>query len=144
MIGSNGGLENPNELNNKEMLFIPSRLVSRICTPSNIFAEIPFIESLPMSFLLEVDEPVDLNSSQSTAPNHLELLKQLETMKIEVDEIKHKLETNLVILQQKVEFQNDLKKQVVSKFNLRGLVHKSEIIECESMSCTCSKGCFIV
>lgn len=125
----------------KERFFIPSSVVSRICSPSPNFVEIPNFESYDLNFTTQSDlkspdsrtvEKMFLNQEDDIRQR---LVTEIETIKEELKVINFKLEQNLDSLKKSDEDQQACKfmKLIEKKRN-----HENERNE---VYCSCTKQC---
>lgn len=126
-----------------ERLIIPSSVVSRIGSPENNFIEIPNPENFEFSFVDTRTEIESMNnilqtpSSENLNLSQAIILRELESLRMQVKMINKKLDYNLTVLKEKQEKHKQLTKIVNSK-NDTMKVEKSML---EEVTCSCSKGC---
>ncbi|OMJ92202.1 hypothetical protein SteCoe_5077 [Stentor coeruleus] len=128
-----------------ERLIIPSSVVSRIGSPENNFVEIPNPENFEFSFVDTRTEIESMNnilqtpSSENLNLSQAIILKELESLRMQVKMINKKLDYNLTVLKEKQEKHRQLTKIVNSK-NDTMKVEKSML---EEVKCSCSKECVL-
>lgn len=121
---------------------IPSSVASRIGLPETSLIESPSLENFQFSFAETQTEIETQNFFNNLSYGNYSLsqtlvLKELETMKMQVEMINKKLEFNLSVLKEKQERQKLLARIVSLKNDgkMRDKIIKDEV------NCSCSKNC---
>ncbi|OMJ67685.1 hypothetical protein SteCoe_8053 [Stentor coeruleus] len=128
-----------------ERLIISSSVVSRIGSPENNFVEIPNSENFDFSFVDTRTEIESTNNilqtplSENLNPSQAIILKELESLRMQVKMINKKLDYNLTVLKEKEE-KNKLLTKIVNSKNDTTKIEKSML---EEVNCSCSKGCIL-
>ncbi|OMJ71927.1 hypothetical protein SteCoe_29742 [Stentor coeruleus] len=128
-----------------ERFIIPSSVISRIGSPESNFVEIPNCENFEFSFVetrTEIESTQNIPQTPSSENLNLSqaiILKELESLRVQVKMINKKLDYNLTVLKEKQE-----KHKILSRIvNSRNDTRKSDKSMYEEVHCSCSKECVL-
>lgn len=128
-----------------ERFVIPSSVVSRIGSPENNFVEVPNSENFEFSFVetrTEIESTQNIPQTPSSENLNLSqaiILKELESLRVQVKMINKKLDYNLTVLKEK----QDKHKMLSRIVNSRNDTMKGDKSMYEEVHCSCSKECIL-